>query len=186
MLDLQYDYKKWTVGLMARDITTTFNTWDIDADKLNDIQATSAYTNTGQSQEVPEDTEITLPKLQLGIARTFEFKHKLSLLTELDFDVRFAETNDIISSSFASITPALGLQLNYNNLVFLRSGVGKFQNIEQLEGGEKLNVQPNLGLGFHYKGIYVDYSLTNIGKTDETFYSNIFSLKLDWSIFSKK
>ena len=183
---LQYDYKKWTIGVMARDVTTTFNTWDIDADKLNDIQATSAYTNTGQSQDVPEDTEITLPKLQFGIARTFEFKHKLSLLTELDFDVRFAETNDIISSSFASITPALGLQLNYNNLVFLRSGVGKFQNIAQLEGGEKLNVQPNLGLGFHYKGIYVDYSLTNIGKTDETFYSNIFSLKLDWSIFSKK
>ena len=183
---LQYDYRKWTIGLMARDITTTFNTWDIDAEKLNDIQATSAFTNTGQSQEVPEDTEITLPKLQLGVARNFEFKHKLSLLTELDFDVRFAETNDIISSSFASITPNLGLQLDYNNLVFLRSGVGKFQNIAQLEGGEKLNVQPNLGLGFHYKGIYIDYSLTNIGKTDETFYSNIFSLKLDWSIFSKK
>jgi len=182
---LQYDYRKWTFGLMARDITTTFNTWDIDTEKLQDIQDTSAYTNTGQSQDVPEDTEITLPKLQLGVARTFEFKHKLSLLTELDFDVRFAETNDIISSSFASVSPSLGLQLNYNNVVFLRSGVGKFQNVTQLEGGEKLNMQPNIGLGFHYKGIYVDYSLTNIGKTDETFYSNIFSLKLDWSIFSK-
>ena len=182
---LQYDYKKWTVGLMVRDVTTTFNTWDIDTDKLNDIQATSAFTNTGQNQEAPEDTEITLPKLQLGFARTFQFKNKLSLLSELDFDVRFTETNDIISSSFASITPALGLQLNYNNLIFLRSGVGKFQNVEQFDGGEKINMQPNIGLGFHYKGIYVDYSLTNIGKTDETFYSNIFSLKLDWSIFSK-
>ena len=108
------------------------------------------------------------------------------MLTELDFDIRFVETNDVISSSFASITPAVGLQLDYNNLIFLRSGVGKFQNIEQLEGGEKLNVQPNIGLGFHYKGIYIDYSLTNIGKTDEVFYSNIFSLKLDWSIFQKK
>ena len=164
---LQYDYKKWTFGLMARDITTTFNTWDID-------------------QEAPEETEITIPKLQLGVARTFEFKNKLTLLTELDFDIRFVETNDVISSSFASITPAVGLQLDYNNLIFLRSGVGKFQNIEQLGGGEKLNVQPNIGLGFHYKGIYVDYSLTNIGKTDEVFYSNIFSLKLDWSIFQKK
>lgn len=185
-IGLQYDYKKWTIGFMARDITTTFNTWDIDEDKLKDIQDTSAFTNTGQSQETPEDTEITIPKLQLGIARTFEFKHKLSLLTELDFDVRFTQTNDIISSSFASITPALGLELNYNSLVFLRSGIGKFQNITQLEGGKKLNIQPNLGLGFHYKGIFIDYSLTNIGKTDETFYSNIFSLKLDWSIFSKK
>ncbi len=179
---LQYDYKKWTFGLMARDITTTFNTWDIDQEKLEDIQNAIP----GENQEAPEETEITLPKLQLGIARTFTFKHKLTLLTELDFDIRFTETNDLIASSFASITPSLGLQLDYNNLVFLRSGVGNFQNVTQLEGGEKLNVQPNLGLGFHYKGIYVDYSLTNIGKTDEVFYSNIFSLKLDWSIFQKK
>ncbi len=179
---LQYDYKKWTFGLMARDITTTFNTWDIDQEKLEDIQAAIPEGN----QEAPEDTEITIPKLQLGMARTFEFKNKLTLLTEVDFDIRFTQTNDVISSSFASITPAVGLQLDYNNLIFLRSGVGKFQNIEQLGGGEKLNVQPNIGLGFHYKGIYVDYSLTNIGKTDEVFYSNIFSLKLDWSIFQKK
>jgi hypothetical protein len=182
---LQYDYKKWAVGLMVRDVTTTFNTWDIDPDKLDDIQNTSAFTNTLQNQEIPENTEITLPKLQLGIARTFQFKHKLSLLTELDFDVRFAETNDLISSSFASVTPAVGLQLDYNNLIFIRSGVGKFQNVTQFDGGEKINMQPNIGLGFHYKGIHVDYSLTNIGKTDETFYSNIFSLKLDWSVFTK-
>lgn len=179
---LQYDYRKWTFGLMARDITTTFNTWDIDQEKLEDIQTAMP----GENQEAPEETEITIPKLQLGVARTFEFKNKLSLLTELDFDIRFTQTNDIISSSFASITPALGLQLDYNNLVFLRSGIGKFQNIEQLGGGETLNMQPNIGLGFHYKGIYVDYSLTNIGKTDEVFYSNIFSLKLDWSVFQKK
>lgn len=179
---LQYDYNKWTFGLMARDVTTTFNTWDIDADKLEDIQAAMP----GQNQEAPEETEITIPKLQLGVARTFEFKNDLTLLTELDFDIRFTETNDVISSSFSSITPALGMQLDYKNLIFLRSGVGKFQYIEQLGGGEKLNVQPNIGLGFHYKGIYVDYSLTNIGKTDEVFYSNIFSLKLDWSIFQKK
>ncbi len=182
---LQYDFNKWTAGVMVRDITTTFNTWDIDTEKLNDIQTTNAFTNSVQEQEVPEDTEITLPKLQVGIARTFEFKNKLSLLTEVNFDVRFTETNDIISSSFASLSLAVGVQLNYNNLIFLRSGVGKFQNIEQLDGNEKLNVQPNIGLGFQYKGISVDYSLTNIGKTDETFYSNIFSLKLDWSIFSK-
>ena len=64
---LQYDYKKWTFGLMARDITTTFNTWDIDQEKLEDIQAAMPDGN----QEAPEDTEITIPKLQLGVARTF-------------------------------------------------------------------------------------------------------------------
>lgn len=178
---LQYDYKKWTFGLMARDVTTTFNSWSIDEDKFADIQNAIP----GENQELPEDTELTLPKLQLGVARVFEFKHKLSLLTEVDLHVRFTETNDIISSSFASITPSAGMQLDYNKLVFLRGGVGNFQNVTQLEGGEKLGVQPNIGLGFHYKGIYVDYALTNLGETDESLYSNIFSIKLDWSIFGK-
>ena len=178
---IQYDYKKWNFGLMARDITTTFNSWSIDKDKFQQIQ--NAIPN--QNQELPESTELTLPKVQLGIARSFTFKQKLTLLTELDLNVRFSETNDVISSSFASITPAFGTQLDYNQLIFVRMGVGNFQNTTQLDGGENLSVQPNIGVGFHYKGISVDYALTNLGKTDESLYSNVFSLKLDWTIFGK-
>ena len=181
-LGLQYDYKKWKFGLMARDITTTFNTWSIDEDEFEKIKNAIP----GQNQELPEETELTLPKLQIGAARTFELKNKLSLQSELDLNIRFAETNDLISTSFASINPAAGLQLDYNKLIFLRAGVGNFQQVTQLEGGEKLGVQPNMGLGFQYKGIYIDYALTNLGKTDESLYSNIFSIKLDWSIFGSK
>lgn len=179
---LQYDYKKFTFGVMARDITTTFNTWSIDEDKFEDIKNAIP----GENQELPEDTELTLPKLQIGVARTFTFKHDLTLLAEVDLDVRFAETNDVVSTSFASMTPAAGFEFDYKKIVFLRGGVGNFQETTQLEGGSKLGVEPNIGLGFHYKGISIDYSLTNLGETDESLYSNIFSLKLDWSVFGKK
>ncbi|MFD0962591.1 putative type IX sorting system protein PorV2 [Pseudofulvibacter geojedonensis] len=178
---IQYDYKKFTFGVMARDITTTFNTWSIDEDKFEDIKNAIP----GENQELPEDTELTLPKLQIGVARTFTFKHDLTLLAEVDLDVRFAETNDVISSSFASMTPAAGFEFDYKKIVFLRGGIGNFQNVSQLDGGDKLGVEPNIGLGFHYKGISIDYSLTNLGETDEALYSNIFSLKLDWSVFGK-
>ncbi len=183
---IQYDYKSWKFGLVAKDITTTFNTWSIDSDKLAAIQQSSAYLNSDQEQEVPEDTEITLPKLQLGVAKTFYFKNKLQLLTELDANMRFAETNDIISSKSFSIAPSFGMQLNYNNIVFLRSGIGHFQEETGLDNNTKLSMQPNIGLGFQYRGVYIDYALTNIGKTNEVFYSNIFSLKIDWSVFNKK
>ena len=65
--------------------------------------------------------------------------------TEMDFDVRFTQTNDVISSSFASITPALGLQLDYNNLIFLRSGVGKFLGglVSALHRGDALHAAPS-------------------------------------------
>ena len=70
-------------------------------------------------------------------------------------------------------------------MIFVRGGVGNFQNELQIDGNEKVTFQPNIGLGFRYKGIQVDYALTNIGEQSAALYSNIFSLKLDLSIFSK-
>jgi hypothetical protein len=55
--------------------------------------------------------------------------------------------------------------------------VGNFQNIEQLDNTEKVGFQPNIGLGFKYKGIQIDYALTDLGNQSAALYSNIFSLK---------
>jgi len=176
---IQFERNDWKFGLMVRDITTTFNAWSIDEDKFADIQGAVA----GQNQELPESTEITIPKLHIGISRKFIFHFDFSLLTEVDLNFRFAETNDIISSSFTSIDPALGLEFGYVDLVFIRAGVGNFQNITQLDGGDSVGFQPNIGIGFKYKGIKVDYALTDIGDQSAALYSNVFSITLDWSIF---
>jgi hypothetical protein len=82
-----------------------------------------------------------------------------------------------------SISPALGFEFAYTNLVFLRAGVGNFQKVTQLDATQKINFQPNIGLGFKYKGIQIDYALTNLGDQSATLYSNIFSVKADLSIF---
>lgn len=181
---LQYQSKddKWKLGLMARDITTTFNAWAINEDEFAKIQGAIA----GQNQELPESTELTIPKLQLGVARTFELRHNLLLTSEIDLNMRFAETNDLISTSFVSVTPAAGFNLGYADIAFLRAGVGNFQNVSQLDGSENISIQPNFGVGFKYKGIAVDYALTDIGNATNVLYSNIFSVKVDWSLFRSK
>lgn len=178
-LGVQYKLNDWQFGLMVRDITTTFNTWSIDKKRLEDIQDAVE----GENQEVPESTEITLPKAQLGVARNFMLSEDFSLLTEANLHIRFTETNDIVSSSFASLTPSLGLQLSYTDLVYVRTGIGNFQDELQIDGGERVSFQPNIGIGFHYKGISIDYALTDIGDQSAALYSNVFSLRLDLSIF---
>ncbi|MCF6294180.1 MAG: PorV/PorQ family protein [Flavobacteriaceae bacterium] len=169
----------WKFGVMARDITTTFNAWSIDEDKLADIQNAI----DGQNQEAPEGTELTLPKLQIGISKFFEFNLDYTLRAEFDLNMRFAETNDIISTSFASINPAIGFEFGYTDLVFLRAGVGNFQNEMQIDNSESLTFQPNFGVGFKYNGIQIDYAFTDIGDQSAALYSNVFSLKIDFSIF---
>jgi hypothetical protein len=176
---LQFSKNDWKFGLMLRDITTTYNVWNIDEEKFADIQGAV----DGQNQELPENTEITIPKLNLGVSRLFDFNYDFTLLAEVDFNFRFAETNDIISTSFASITPAVGFEFGYIDLVFVRAGVGNFQNITQLDGSDSVGFQPNIGVGFKYKGIHVDYALTDIGDQSAALYSNVFSIKLDWSLF---
>jgi len=37
-LGIQFESNEWKFGLMARDITTTFNAWAIDKERLEDIQ----------------------------------------------------------------------------------------------------------------------------------------------------
>jgi hypothetical protein len=176
---LQFERNDWHLGLMLRDISTTYNVWNIDEDEYNKIKDAIP----GENQELPETTEITIPKAQLGIAKKFIIRYDYSLLAAANLNMRFEETNDIISTSFASIDPALGLEFGYTDLVFLRAGLGNFQNVTQIDGSEKVGFQPNIGLGFKYKGIQVDYALTDIGDQSAALYSNIFSVKVDLGIF---
>ena len=178
-LGIQFNKNDWKFGAMVRDITTTFNAWAIDEEKFSEIQGAV----NGQNQELPDTMEITIPKLNLGVSRKFIFHYDYVLLTEIDLNFRFTQTNDLVSNSFASFTPAVGLEFGYIDLVFVRAGVGNFQSITQLDGNNSLGFQPNIGIGFKYKGIQVDYALTDLGDQSAALYSNIFSITLDWSLF---
>jgi hypothetical protein len=169
----------WKFGIMARDITTTFNAWTINEDEFAKVQNAVE----GQNQELPETTEITIPKLQLGVAKLYRFHYDYTLEAELDLNVRFEQNYDVISTSFASINPALGLEFGYIDMIYLRTGVGNFQNELQIDNSEDLTFQPSFGVGFKYKGIQVDYAFTDIGDQSVALYSNVFSLKLDFSVF---
>jgi hypothetical protein len=176
---LQFEKNDWQFGLMLRDITNTNNVWNIDEAAYKKI----ADAIPGQNQELPESTEITAPKAQLGLSKKFIIRYDYSILAAANINMRFAKTNDLLSTDFVSIDPALGVEFGYTDLVFLRAGAGNFQNIQQLDGAEKVGFQPNIGLGFKYKGIQVDYALTNLGNQNTTLYSNIFSVKVDLGQF---
>ena len=169
----------WQFGLMARDITTTYNTWSINQSEYEKIKDAVE----GQNQTMPETTEITLPKLQLGVARDFFWKENFRFTPAFALHTEFYETNALISSSGFSIQPSIGFEATYTEMVFLRAGLGNFQNQLQIDGDEKVTFEPNIGIGFNYKGIQIDYALTNIGSQGASLYSNIFSLKVDLSIF---
>ena len=178
---VQFERNDWKFGLMIRDVTTTFNIWNINKDAFAKIQNAVA----GQNQSLPENSEITIPKAQFGAARKIEFHNETALLVATNLNMRFEQTNDIVSTKILSIDPAIGLEYSYTDLVFVRAGAGNFQTVTQLDSSKRIGFQPNVGLGFRYKGIQVDYALTDIGDQSAALYSNIFSLKIDLDIFRR-
>jgi hypothetical protein len=178
---LQYisDEEDWKFGLMLRDITTTYNTWTINQAKYEDIKDAVP----GENQELPETSEITMPKAQLGISKKYIIRYDYSITGAANLNMEFARTNDIISTNVASIAPAVGFEAGYIDLIFLRGGVGNFQQITQIDDSKKVSFQPNFGVGFKYKGIQVDYALTDLGNQSDALYSNIFSIKIDFGAF---
>jgi hypothetical protein len=169
----------WRFGLMARDISTTYNSWSINENRLNDIQNAI----DGQNQEVPNSTEITMPKIQFGVSKLHKINYDYSLLTSFDLIMKFEQNNSLISTEFISINPAIGLEVGYTDNVFLRLGIGNFQNEMDFDDSTKLTIQPNFGVGFKLKDIEIDYAFTDIGDQSVALYSNIFSLKVDFNIF---
>ncbi|MDO3695144.1 hypothetical protein QVZ41_09840 [Wenyingzhuangia sp. chi5] len=174
----QYQYKNVKVGLVLRDVTTTFTAWTVKDAIFDDIA--NAQTNqNGQNQEKPEKYEVTLPKFQLGFSIFKKLNQKYSLLTAVDMIGRFTQTNDIVSTKYVSFTPSLGFELGYKGFSFFRAGVGNIQKEINFDNTTSTTFEPNIGIGFKYKRIYVDYALTNVGASSGVNYSNVFSLKIE-------
>ena len=169
----QYKLDKWRFGVMGRDITSTFNAWSFNTEKLKEV-----YEIT--NNDLPDNSlEITLPKIILGVGREIEFTEKLSLYPEIDLDLTFdGKRNVLLRSKTISIDPHMGFELQYRDFIFLRGGLGYLQQITDFDGSKSYTVQPNFGLGVKIRGISIDYALTNIGQSVGLL-SNVFSFKVD-------
>lgn len=171
----QYATNNWKFGLMARDVTTTFNAWNFTLDQTTK----DVFEQTGN--EIPTSVvELTLPKVMLAAGRFFPIGEKFSIFSEINFDLTFdGQRNVPVSSKYLNIDPHLGIEGGFNNMIFLRLGVGNFQKEEDIDGINNLTFQPNFGVGVKINRFTVDYALTDIGDRSIAIYSNVFSLKVD-------
>ena len=173
----QYTYQNWRFGVMARDVTGTYNSWSFNTDELK-----PTFELTGN--RIPENSvEVTLPKWILGASRYFSFYNKFGATVGMDADLTFdGKRNTVIKSDVVSVDPKMGLELNYVKVIFIRAGVGNIQKITNFNNEEKTKAQANFGIGIRLKKIQIDYALANVGEAkgfnSNGLYSNVFSVKI--------
>jgi len=171
----QYRTGKWTFGAMARDVTSTFNAWTSDLD----AETKEVFVLTGN--EIPENSvEVTLPELILGFNRKFVFSDKIGMRAELNLKNTFdGKRNVLFKSDPISIDPSLGIESTYDDLIFLRAGIGNVQVTTDIDGNRITTYQPNFGVGIKLPYVSIDYALTDIGDRSVALYSNVFSVRID-------
>ena len=171
----QYEYNGLKFGVMARDITSTFNAWSFNlSDEMKNV-----FKITGN--EIPVNSlEITLPRLILGCAKKTDITPEISLLAELNLDMTFdGKRNVIFKSNTISADPHFGLEFGYKGIAFLRGGVMNIQQESNITSKSITTIQPNLGIGVKIKQFCIDYSTTDLGDSSGALYSHIFSIKID-------
>jgi hypothetical protein len=179
-LGIQMKGENWSFGAMAKDITTTFNSWSFSFTERE--KEVLFLTNN----EIPvKSTELTAPRLIVGGAYNFRISKGIKLKAEANLDMTFdGQRNTLISSKVVNGDPKIGIELNIKDAFFLRGGIYNFQ--KTYADGDTLNqkkvwiYQPGAGAGFKLgNSFFVDYAFTNLANQSNPLYTHIISLRLD-------
>lgn len=176
---LQMHGEKWHLGIVARDITTTFNAWSFS---FTEKEKEVLYLT---KNDIPvKSTELTAPRLIIGGGYDFKLGKSFNLMAEANVDVTFdGKRNTVYSGNTISIDPHIGLEASINNVFFIRAGITNFQRGTQ--DGDTTNqkkvwiYQPSAGAGFKIKNIMIDYAFTNLANQSNPLYTHIFSLRFN-------
>lgn len=177
-LDAGWQYKRsenWKFGIMARDVTSTFNAWVFDLDE----ETKNIFLLTGNA--LPQNgLEITLPRFIFASAAKFNVGEKgINLGGEIDLDVTTdGRRNVLLQSKTISADPHVGLFVGYKGLIKICGGISNVQQFTNMDESKYWGIQPNLGMGLTFKGFSLDYAFTRLGDASANFYTHIFSVRL--------
>ena len=171
--------KRGHFGIVARDITTTFNAWSFN---FTDQEKEVLYLT---NNAIPvKSTELTAPRLVIGGGYSFPLGKSLKLTPEASLDFTFdGKRNTVLSTNPVSIDPHVGLEASIKDVFFIRGGITNFQ--QALADGDTLNqkkvwiYQPSAGAGFKIKNVMIDYAYTNLANQSNPLYTHIFSLRVN-------
>ena len=155
-LDAGLKYKRnehFTFGLMARDVTSTFNAWVFTLDE----QTQNIFLQTGN--EIPQNgLELTLPRLIIAASTQYNLGSKgLYAGGEIDIDITTdGKRNTLLKLNPFSLDPHCGIKIGFKDLVQVRGGISSIQQFSNVDSSQYWGMQPNLGLGIGFKGFSLD------------------------------
>lgn len=178
-IGLQANYKQWALGVSVKDITTTYTAWSFHLTEREQ----QIFNQTGN--EIPiKSYEVMLPRVNIGIAKQLLPENKTyKLWAEIGADLTTdGKRNTVWSNNTFSLDPKLGIEGSYKKTLFLRAGVGNFQQVKDDKDTSNnknyIIYQPSIGAGLKLNQVAIDYAFTSLQIQSNPLMTHIISMKL--------
>ena len=122
-----------------------------------------------------------MPRLLIDLARPFYIANNtIGIQPTIGFEFTFdGKRNTLLQTSLLSGDFRGGLEIDYKKLVFVRGGIGNFQQVKDISRQTSTIAQASFGIGLHLGMFSIDYALTNFGASNAGLASNVLTLTVD-------
>lgn len=179
-LGFKMGYRRWSFGLAAKDVTTTYTTWSFNLTE----KEKQVFGATGN--EIPvKSYEVMKPRFNFGAVYSWlKPEARFQLSTELSSDITTdGKRNVLLKGKTFSLDPRAGIEAGYRKTIFLRLGVCNIQRVLDDKDTANKNgytlFQPSFGVGLKFGAFVADYAYTSLQTQSNPLYSHIISLRLD-------
>ncbi len=171
-LGLQVQGDRYLFGINLMDITTMMKFWSVSAENLRPLLEEF-------QDEIPSGAnERVRPTIKTGFGRYFD-AGPVQIIAAIDADFRFEGRKAYyFNVGNMSIEPHAGIEVGYNDVVFLRAGVTDFHT----DPDGNYYVSPTLGAGLQIGSIMLDYGFGSFaGMAADLGFTHRISLKVGLS-----
>lgn len=152
---LRYEQGNLGVGVTLFDALTSGTLWFRNEAALQLNVVDTATLSGGRIYEVG------LPHPMVAIEYRIAMPAKISFTPALRLDFYFdGQSHSPLSTGRLSVDPALGFQIEWNRMVFLRFGGHGWQVIQYEEDSKSHILTPTCGIGARAWGLNIDYSFS--------------------------
>ncbi len=179
---LQYQKGIFRAGLVVKDLTNTFNSW-----RFSFTEKEKQILQLNNNVIPISGIENTTPGITLGTGIKTKIAQKLDISGEINAKITTdGRRNTLVSGDPFSLSPAGGIELGYDNLIFVRAGVSNFQKDNTFSQLSFWTMQTAVGVGLRIRSINLDYAYANVGSSEARFYSHTISLHLNFKPKSRE
>ncbi len=167
-----YQTDDYLFGINLVDITTMLKFWSVNANELRALEEDFG-------DEIPVgQNEIIYPTIKLGASRFFDLG-EFSLVAAIDTDLRFENRRTYyFNVGSMSIEPHIGLEMGYQDMVFIRGGFTDFAT----DRSGSIFTSPTLGAGLRLGSFDLDYGFSSFaGVSSDLGFTHRVSLKFSFN-----